>query len=145
MTLAEMQEYVANLAEKPWWREIFPSSLPIHVVDSGYLSDDGSAVSYTQPDAYPRPAKYTISMHPRMLTNRILIHELAHCVTPSLTGDPESVRSGEDLADRTKPHGAPAHYMSELARNRSRHMQAIKSTTPLSARRGRRWPHGARR
>lgn len=79
----EGQHLVDQAVASDWFREWFPHTEPI-VVQLGGRDDPefGFVSSYATPLGYPRPTNWLISMHPRMLTARVLLHELAHCVQP---------------------------------------------------------------
>lgn len=83
LTLAECQQLVRDARASRWWREWFPDAPPIDVVVGGDETPEGLIGSYAAPhDSYIRPTRWTISLHPQMLTARVLLHEMAHCVAP---------------------------------------------------------------
>ncbi len=74
---------VDDLTSTPWWQHHFPNTPPIDVVEGGsedpHLDLKGSFASLW---GHPRITRWTISMHPSMLTTRVLLHEVAHCAAP---------------------------------------------------------------
>lgn len=76
---------VERATSSDWWAAWFPHSTPIEVVIGGresVESEGGHRWSFAGPKTYPKPTGYLISIHPEMLTARVLLHELAHCVAP---------------------------------------------------------------
>lgn len=83
LDLEECQALVDEATSSSWWRTWFPDATPIAVAVGGHeYARVGLIASYASPRGYPRPTQWTISLHPQMLTVRILLHELAHCVAP---------------------------------------------------------------
>jgi hypothetical protein len=95
------QALVVRAMSSTWWSEWFPHAVPVEVRIGGRETTEISGIkhiwSWSTPDAYPTPTKYFIELHPRMLTARVVLHELAHCVSPSFIV--------EDIKDRV---GRPA-------------------------------------
>jgi hypothetical protein len=84
LTIEECQQLVYDAKASIWWKEWFPDAPPIDVVVGGDETPElGLIGSYAAPhDSYIRPTRWTISLHPQMLTARVLLHEMAHCVAP---------------------------------------------------------------
>jgi hypothetical protein len=83
LTIEECRQLVEDAVATAWWREWFSNTAPINVVEGGYETPElDLRSSYAQPQSYPRADRWTISLHPGMLTARVLPHELAHCVAP---------------------------------------------------------------
>ncbi|MDG4667968.1 hypothetical protein [Mycobacterium sp. 236(2023)] len=79
----ECQELVEQAAASDWFQEWFPHTPAIEVkVEGGEHPDLGLISSYATHWGYPLPTKWLISVHPKMMTARVLLHELAHCVQP---------------------------------------------------------------
>ncbi|MBB5161573.1 hypothetical protein [Mycobacterium sp. AZCC_0083] len=79
----ECQALVEKAMSSDWFHDWFPDAPPIEMIVGGQETPEIEHIwSYAQPHGYPRPTKWTISLHPRMLTARVVLHELAHCVAP---------------------------------------------------------------
>lgn len=107
VTVEECQRLVDEATASTWWHEWFPDTAPIEVVEGGDETPELHLISsYAAHYGYPRPTKWLISLHPKMLTARVLLHELAHCVAPSYVVEevktPRSRRSFEDVMYRRK-------------------------------------------
>lgn len=81
--LAQCQAFVEEARSSDWWAEWFPDTPPIEVVIGGHEHPDVGVIgSHASPHGHPRVTKWTISLHPKMITVRVLLHEIAHCVAP---------------------------------------------------------------
>jgi hypothetical protein len=79
----ECEVIVEKATSSGWFQNWFPDAPPIELIIGGHEDPEfGLIGSHAQQYGYPRPTKWVISMHPKMLTARILFHELAHCVAP---------------------------------------------------------------
>lgn len=113
--IAEADAYVQDLAVelKPWWQEHY-GQMPaptLRVELGGESWGDGSMASFARPDRLPSPNCWTISVHPKMLAEMLILHEVAHCLEPRYFGDVallrRQLRSGRipDLGEY-RDHGA---------------------------------------
>jgi len=112
MSIAQMRDFVADAASSEWWIQAFPDTAPIEVMEGGH-DGDGFIMSFASQVGRHTPERYVISMHPQMLTMRVLIHELAHCAAPSVWGDPKRIRAGT-LEFGEYPHHGPM-FVATLA------------------------------
>lgn len=114
----EGQQLVDQAMASEWFQEWFPHTAPIEVVVGGRDEPDvGMVSSYAANWGYPRPTKWLISMHPRMLTARVLLHELAHCVQPIYEVS-EGLRTDRDQRyhfERTKHRSHGQYFTAALS------------------------------
>lgn len=101
-------DLVEKATSSGWWFEWFPDAVSIEVViggDETVESDGEHRWSYAAPWGHPKPTKYQISLHPKMLTARVVLHELAHCVAPIYVAeDLGPSRKDWPLAMRRRQH-----------------------------------------
>lgn len=113
----EAQELVDQAVGSVWFREWFPDTVQIEVQVGGRdHADVGMVSSYATHWGYPRPTRWLISMHPKMLTVRVLLHELAHCVQPIYEAS-EGMRADGDQRyhfERTKHRSHGAYFTAAL-------------------------------
>lgn len=102
------QSLVDQAVSSSWWSEWFPHAVPIEISIGGRETTEISGIkhfwSWSTPDAYPRATKYFIELHPRMLTARVVLHELAHCVSPSLIVEEIKDRVGRPAGMLRRKH-----------------------------------------
>jgi hypothetical protein len=67
---------------------------PIEVIEGGREDPEHGLYSYSYPNRHAQPDKWTISLHPAMLSMRVVLHELAHCLAPSLYSDGQTFGCG---------------------------------------------------
>jgi hypothetical protein len=98
VNLEECQDILDEARSSDWWQDWFPYAPPIEVEVGGHEYPDVDVIgSHAQPHDRPRRSNWTISLHPKMMTARVLLHGIAHCVAPhyvSENGDRR--RSGSD-------------------------------------------------
>lgn len=97
-----------------WFRRSFPDIERIsvrEVVDEV----DGWMRSSAGGDRHWLPTRYRINIHPRMLNDIVVRHELAHVVTPPYK--PDRSRRRQHMPDRTQSHGPEfTAALSEMVR-----------------------------
>lgn len=76
----------------------------------------GEAVSYARPNAGHLPTRWQVSIHPGMLNDLVVLHELAHCIAPRWSLSLKRRRAGQLPSHaRHRAHGAGfAGAMAEL-------------------------------
>ncbi|QLL08999.1 hypothetical protein [Mycobacterium vicinigordonae] len=86
LTIEECEALVDEAVASEWFKDWFPDTPPIRVVlGGGDWSEQNAGYSFAQASGQGyvvRAIEWVISMHPRMLSARVLLHELAHCVQP---------------------------------------------------------------
>jgi hypothetical protein len=88
--LPEADAYVQTLSAEleSWWREHYGQMpAPALRLELGGDADEDTRRSFTYPDRMPLPGSWTISLHPEMLTEMVILHEVAHCLMPRYFGD----------------------------------------------------------
>lgn len=88
--VAQAQRLIDDAATKSWWQEWFPHATAIEIAEGGD-EQEGQISSFAYSNRRVQPDKWTISLHPKMLSTRGVLHELAHCLAPSLYSDGESL------------------------------------------------------
>lgn len=108
--------YAHDVLTSPWWRRRFPHIEQVDVIEGGLTSDNGELfTSFAQPGDDVTASTWTISLHPQMLLELVVLHELAHCASPRWEADVAALRRGEVRLARTHHHGRLfAATMSEL-------------------------------
>jgi len=107
---------VRKIKRSRWWRHNVVESARISLELGGEDLGEGEVASYARADSDHLPQRWTISIHPGMLNDLVLLHELAHCIAPrwSLSPRPRRKRQLPDHA-RLQLHGAGfAGAMAEL-------------------------------
>ena len=94
-----------------WWAERYPYP-DAHAIDirnggTGWESRDGTPVttSFAVPDRRWLPTSWRVELHPTMLQELVVLHELAHCVSPRHDGDIAGIRQGKVLSRPHANHG----------------------------------------
>lgn len=98
VNLEECQAILEEARSSDWWQDWFLDAPPIEVEVGGHEYPDVNVVgSHAQPYGHPRRSNWTISLHPKMMTARVLLHEIAHCVAPHYVAEKGNRRrSGTD-------------------------------------------------
>lgn len=106
---------VRRIRRSAWWRDNVGSLPPIRVEVVG--AGDGTSVwSFTQPRGRSLlPSWFQVSIHRQMLNEMVLLHELAHCLTPVWGFAGPTRRGYSPQHPRVPPHGAVfAGWMTAL-------------------------------
>lgn len=96
---------VRRVRRSAWWRDVLGYVTRVRVVVDGTVNAQGTW-SYAQPDRYFLARSHTLHMHPTHLKEIIVLHELAHCLSPSFTGDPRRIARGYLDHAPLHPHGS---------------------------------------
>ncbi|OZD03437.1 hypothetical protein CH275_16860 [Rhodococcus sp. 06-235-1A] len=81
--IAACQALVDSLTSSSWWQSHFPNTPPIEIVGGGSEHQHlNLRESFASPWGHPQTTRWTVSLHPAMLTTRVLLHEVAHCAAP---------------------------------------------------------------
>ncbi|OMC51912.1 hypothetical protein A5742_17390 [Mycolicibacterium fortuitum] len=108
LDVAQAQRLIDEAAAAPWWRTWFPHAPAVAVVEGGQLHpEQGLISSFAYPDRHPMPEKWTISLHPEMTSTRVVLHELAHCLAPSLYSTGEKFGCGTPYPPSRHRHHGP--------------------------------------
>ena len=77
--IAHAQQLIADAAAAQWWQAWFPHATAIEVVEGGaeHPEQEGRISSFSYPNRRAQPDKWIISLHPKMLSTRVVLHELA--------------------------------------------------------------------
>jgi hypothetical protein len=109
-TADEAIAFGKSVTASRWWAERYPN-LDAHAIDireggNKWESRDGTPVttSFSVPDRSWLPTSWRVELHPTMLQELVVLHELAHCVSPRHDGDVAGMRKRQVL---TRPH--PTH------------------------------------
>lgn len=94
-----------------WWTDRYPNP-DAHAIDNceggaDWVLPDGEPVtmSFAEPDRTLRPTRWRVELHPTMLRELVILHELAHCVSPRPDGDIAGMRKGKLLFGALSDHG----------------------------------------
>jgi hypothetical protein len=121
-SLEALWDYVYNLAPDlaEWWGEHYGErpgpDLKIEVGGEEW-PEDGLVASYASPDQEAAPRMWTISFHPQMATEVVVLHELAHCLAPRYYGDVARLRrqlSRRKIVDVESYHGHGPMFAATL-------------------------------
>lgn len=115
--LAAARALVRRARRSVWWRDNVEYNPSIRVVLGGRSDDEGWTESFAYPDPTV-PGLWIISLHPTMLNDLIVLHELAHCIAPRMIFSGRRRRRGALHSHAMAPdHGAGfAGAMAELVR-----------------------------
>jgi transcriptional regulator with XRE-family HTH domain len=91
LDVAAARGFVRKVRRSRWWRENVQDDARITVHLGGSASDE-AIWSYAQPNVAHLPSRWTISIHPEMLNDLVLLHELAHCIAPRWEPSPRPRR-----------------------------------------------------
>ena len=107
--IAHAQQLIADAAAAQWWQAWFPHATAIEVVEGGaeHPEQEGRISSFSYPNRRAQPDKWIISLHPKMLSTRVVLHELAHCLAPSLYSDGQSYACGTPYPPTEHRHHGP--------------------------------------
>ena len=73
--------------------------------------------SWAEPNTWRCPSSWTLHLHPDMLNELVVLHELAHCLAPRHAGDVRQLRRGRLVHHRLHWHGPTfTGVLSELVR-----------------------------
>ncbi len=86
----EARTYLWWVQSTRWWKETFVHAPTIELEIAGDATQT-DAISFARSVG---PGRSIISLHPRMMNSIVLLHEIAHCVSPKATGDPDQLRKG---------------------------------------------------
>ena len=104
--LGGAQQLIADLTAADWWNDWFADTPPVEVVLGGAEDPEHAMISsFAHSDSLSRPTKCTISLHPKMLSLRVVLHELAHCAAPSLRSQGVDANGEQWPPTRNPPHG----------------------------------------
>lgn len=96
----ECQSLVKEATSSDWFQDWFPHAAPIQVVLGGQETPENNQIwSFAQQRGSPRPKEWRISLHPKMFTARIVLHKLAHCVSPVYVSETIANRYRRDIPD----------------------------------------------
>ena len=108
LDVAQAQRLIDDAAATRWWQTWFRHAPAIEVVEGGQQHpEQGLISSFAYPDRHPMPDKWTISLHPKMTSTRVVLHELAHCVAPSLYSTGEKFGCGTPYPPSRHRHHGP--------------------------------------
>lgn len=102
-SLEEASTYLWWVQSTKWWKTTFPDAPPITVAMGGNSNGSGEIQSYARATADER---WEISLHPRMMSAIVLLHEVAHCVAPRKHGNVTQIRR-ERLSYGNHHHHGP--------------------------------------
>ena len=106
--LAQACQLIDDATAAPWWKSWFPHAPTVEVVEGGQEHPaQGLVSSFAWPDRHLAPEKWTISMHPTMWSTRVVLHELAHCLAPSLYSNGETFGCGSPYPPAHHRHHGP--------------------------------------
>jgi hypothetical protein len=111
------RRFVRKVKRSRWWRDNVVDS-PRISLELGGEDRDEELISYAWSDADYLPKRWRISIHPEMLNDLVVLHELAHCIAPRWSPSPKRRREGQVPSHGQLPsHGAGfAGAMAELVR-----------------------------
>ncbi|WP_344204362.1 hypothetical protein [Aeromicrobium alkaliterrae] len=113
------RDLVRRVKRSAWWRHNieYDVSITTEIGGRGDLGDEWISSFASGPEAGPS-SRWRISIHPRMLNELIVLHELAHCIAPRFQASQRRRKPGELNQHRPLPdHGDGfAGVMSELVR-----------------------------
>lgn len=113
---SQAREFVNDVTRSRWWLETLPQQPSLTVEVAG--GRDGHNVwSFCQRQGGRRSNNWIISIHPEMLNDMVVLHELAHSLAPRWTGEMTPPKRGKVPAARELPvHGSGfAGVLAELA------------------------------
>lgn len=94
-----------------WWTDRYPNP-DAHTIDiceggADWELPDGESItmSFAEPDRTVLPTRWRVELHPTMLRELVILHELAHCVSPRHDGDIAGMRKGKLLVGALPDHG----------------------------------------
>ncbi|KGH45395.1 hypothetical protein IN07_16955 [Modestobacter caceresii] len=85
---------VRRVERSAWWRDNVAYDVRVGVRLGG-CEADGWVSSFARPGGLGQSTSWTISLHPSMLNDMIVFHELAHCIAPRWQHSGRPRRSGE--------------------------------------------------
>lgn len=100
-----------SVTTSQWWadRYPYPDAHAIDIREGGnewHLPDGRiNAQSFAAADRELLPTCWWVELHPTMLRELVVLHELAHCVTPRRDGDVAGLRKGKMLTAPLPDHG----------------------------------------
>lgn len=104
---AELRSFLDEILTSGLWLEKFPTMMDIEVITKTHADEDAVTFSAAAPSTTDPLGSSTIWMHPRMLNEMVLLHELAHCVQPRYFGEIQQLKSRNPEA--FLPSGASGH------------------------------------
>jgi hypothetical protein len=109
---------VRKIKGSRWWRENVIEHARISLELGGEDLGEGGVTSYARSDTEYLPERWKISVHPEMLNDLVVLHELAHCIAPRWSPSPKRRRKGQLPGHAPlQLHGAGfAGAMAELVR-----------------------------
>ncbi len=114
LDVAQAQQLINDAAATPWWQTWFPHATTIEVIEGGHdYPEQGLIQSFAYPNRRAQPDKWTISLHPKQLSTRVVLHELAHCLAPSLYSSGETFPCGTPYPPTEHRHHGP-HFTTTL-------------------------------
>jgi hypothetical protein len=113
--VAEARELVRRVKRSAWWRDNVAYDVRV-TVRLGGRETDGWIISYAHSAGLGPATSWTVSLHPEMLNDMIVFHELAHCIAPRWEFSGRRRRAGElaDHAERASHDAGFAGAMAEL-------------------------------
>lgn len=104
---AAARTFVKKVTSSSWWRDNVADKPRIELRVAGAESPDGWRWSYAKPSAAAQPTKWQVSIHPAMLNDMVVLHELAHCAAPRWSLSKRRWRPGRLCAhEELPPHGS---------------------------------------
>lgn len=89
-SIDEARTYLWWVQATSWWKNTFPDAPKIGL-ELGGRGDGHDMSSFVLDHDTDSP---TISLHPKMLSAIVLLHEVAHCIAPRSYGDLRAIRRG---------------------------------------------------
>jgi hypothetical protein len=109
---------VRKIKRSRWWHENVVEHAHISLELGGEDLGEVGITSYARSDSAYLPKRWKISIHPDMLNDLVVLHELAHCIAPRWSPSMKRRRKEQLPGHRVLPlHGAGfAGAMAELVR-----------------------------
>lgn len=92
-----LNSYLDAIPYRTWWQDRYGAPCPLLTASVGgrdlaYLGGWYDE-SFTWRDSFLHPYRFVLTVHPAMLRELVVLHELAHLLAPILDGDPDLARA----------------------------------------------------
>jgi hypothetical protein len=89
--IADARALVQRIKKSNWWRTELVESPRVRLKIGGGQTGDWR-VSWASPNASYCPTSWLLSFHPQMINEIVVLHELAHCLSPRRWGNVKQLR-----------------------------------------------------
>ncbi|MFT4470514.1 hypothetical protein ACMX2H_11475 [Arthrobacter sulfonylureivorans] len=114
----EVQQFIDDILASRAWQERFPRMKKVEVSGRKGVDDHPlvgrRTYSYGGPRGRMPYAEGMISLHENMGFETVVLHELAHCVSPQFVGDPSGVKKGA-LGFNSPQHGHGPYFRASFS------------------------------